>query len=379
MQANKMPIKVLLIRRFVENPNTASHSRNQGIEKMLINLYPCVVVKPEKTSFKTGNRYLNNLIEGFSFCWLLRKIYFLTRDKSFKYVVFLRSKNPFIALVTWFISKPLGVKLSIERNEYPAVYITKTNHIKRWLYDIFVLAWHYRLFDVFFIITDELINFYGSHVKRTTIIRKLPMTVDFDRFEKVVAHNSDEYIFYAGSLYEQKDGIESLIRAFKEIIKFFPSLKLKIAGGTKNGNREEALEELIKELSLQGKIELLGLVDRNKIPVLIKSSKMLVLPRPDTIQARGGFPTKLGEYLASGKPVIVTNVGEIGKYLSDNEVYFISPHNIISDLVDTVIEINNNYEKALGIGMKGKQKARKLFSLESNQTIIYSAFEEALS
>ncbi|HOU01720.1 MAG TPA: glycosyltransferase family 4 protein [Bacteroidales bacterium] len=379
MRENKIPIKVLLVRRFVENPNTASYNRNQGIEKMLKNMYPCVIVKPEKPSYKTGNRYLNSIIEEVSFCWLLRKIFFLTKIRDFKYVVFLRSKSPLIALVTWIISKPLGITLSIERNEYPSVYVKNSNRIKRWLYEKFVLSWHYRLFDVLFIMTDELIKFYGSHVKRATIIRKLPMTVDFDRFEKVVGHTSDEYIFYTGSLDEQKDGIESLIHAFMEITKVLPSIKLKIAGGTKNGKSEAVIEKLISKLSLKGKIELLGLVDRDNIPLLINSSKMLVLPRPDTIQARGGFPTKLGEYLASGKPVIVSNVGEIGKYLSKNEAYFISPDNIIRDLIDTVIEVNNNYERALEIGKNGKQKARKLFSLESNQSIIYSAFEEAVS
>ena len=44
---------------------------------------------------------------------------------------------------------------------------------------------------------------------------------------------------------------------------------------------------------------------------------MLVLARPDNIQAKGGFPTKLGEYLATGNPVVVTKVGEIPNYLID--------------------------------------------------------------
>ena len=48
------------------------------------------------------------------------------------------------------------------------------------------------------------------------------------------------------------------------------------------------------------------------------------MARPDSRQARGGFPTKLGEYLATGKPVCVTKVGEITVYLEDNVSAFLA-------------------------------------------------------
>ena len=50
----------------------------------------------------------------------------------------------------------------------------------------------------------------------------------------------------------------------------------------------------------------------------------MALARPTNKQAEGGFPTKLGEYLATGNTVVVTNVGEIGEFLHDKVNAFVS-------------------------------------------------------
>ena len=63
------------------------------------------------------------------------------------------------------------------------------------------------------------------------------------------------------------------------------------------------------------------------MPKYLCNAKLLALARPDSIQAQGGFPTKLGEYLATGRPVVVTKVGEIPDYLEDGVNAFLSDIN----------------------------------------------------
>lgn len=91
------------------------------------------------------------------------------------------------------------------------------------------------------------------------------------------------------------------------------------------------LNKLIADLNLSDHIELKGYVHPDKIPVELYKSRLLVLSRPDNIQNRGGFPTKLGEYLATGIPVAVTSVGEIPCYLKDEvNAYLAEPGNVKS-------------------------------------------------
>jgi glycosyltransferase involved in cell wall biosynthesis len=69
--------------------------------------------------------------------------------------------------------------------------------------------------------------------------------------------------------------------------------------------------KLIREYRLEGRIQWKGEVPRDQIPAILQHASLLVLPRPESKQAQGGFPTKLGEYLATGNPVCSTRVGEI--------------------------------------------------------------------
>jgi len=375
---NSSKIKVIIAGIRPKNKQTAAYNRYLATEKILRALYKCTVVMPNRLNKRS--RITTGVIARFHLLKALSLILLKVDNKKYNHIIFLKYTDPFLCLAIWLLAQFKGVKLAIERNEFPAVFINKqSNPIKLFLYKYCVLSWHYRLIDVLFLMTDELINFYSRYTKNNCIIQKFPMTVDFSRFKVEKQSLKNSYIFYAGSLSEQKDGVESLIHAFKKIINIDPQINLKIAGGTNDGMQGKRLHDLIKEAALEDRVELLGIISRDEIPGYLCAATMVVLPRPDSMQARGGFPTKLGEYLAAGRPVIVTRVGEIPKYLSDNEVFFISPDNIIGELSEKIQYVLSNYNEALQVAERGKGVAFKKFSLETNQKVFRAAFEKLFS
>ncbi|MDD4757120.1 MAG: glycosyltransferase, partial [Prolixibacteraceae bacterium] len=72
------------------------------------------------------------------------------------------------------------------------------------------------------------------------------------------------------------------------------------------------------------------------------------------------FPTKIGEYLISGRPVITTRVGVTGKILEDKINVVFSEFNI-SDISKKMEFIINNPEPATEIGARGRDFALKNF------------------
>ena len=63
----------------------------------------------------------------------------------------------------------------------------------------------------------------------------------------------------------------------------------------------------------------------------MKSCQILALTRPSGIFAEAGFPTKLGEYFACKKPVLITKVGDIPNYFkNEKHVILVEPNNIDS-------------------------------------------------
>ena len=94
------------------------------------------------------------------------------------------------------------------------------------------------------------------------------------------------------------------------------------------------------------------------------NANVLALARPDSHQAQGGFPTKLGEYLATGKPVCVTSVGEISDYLKDNISAFIAEPGNVDSFIDALNRVLCNAKHAEYVGLNGKIVAEKEFSID---------------
>ena len=103
-------------------------------------------------------------------------------------------------------------------------------------------------------------------------------------------------------------------------------------------------------------------MSRDKIPAYLNNAKILALARPKSLVADAGFPSKLTEYLATGIPVVVTEVGEIPVYLKDNENAFISQPDSVDAFAEKLDFVLGNYEVAKKVALKGKELTRTIFN-----------------
>ena len=102
-----------------------------------------------------------------------------------------------------------------------------------------------------------------------------------------------------------------------------------------------------------------------EVPVILKSAYLLVSSQPNSKRAEGGFPTKLGEYMATGVPAILTDVGEITKYVQDGvHVYIVEPENHIA-YANKLDFILSNYSEALSIASTAKEYLLNNFDYKS--------------
>ena len=226
--------------------------------------------------------------------------------------------------------------------------------------------------DGFVLMTKTLLNYFENFPNLNPPLLHLPMTVDLNRFNEnlpVPEGFEQPYIAFVGVMNDAKDGVNILIEAFAKIHSEFPAYKLYLIGGRNYDTTHH--QKLIKNYGLQNKVVWKGEFQRNEIPAIIKNACLLTLPRPDSKQAQGGFPTKLGEYLATGNPVCATTVGEIPDYLVDGEsVYFAEPGSIKS-FADAMKRALTNAEEAKQIGSKGRKVAEKYFNKDIQSKILY--------
>ena len=218
--------------------------------------------------------------------------------------------------------------------------------------------------DYFACMTQTLLAHYRTMAKPKAEFMHLPMTVDLKRFQNVYATDicSKPYIAYTGTFNNAKDGVDILIKSFAKIASKYPQHHLYLAGFWHYDVSSQ--EKLIKQFELTNRITYLGVLNKEQIPPFICNADLLVLSRPDSHQAQGGFPTKLGEYLATGNPVCVTKVGEIPDYLEDNISAFMATPGDVDSFADAMDRALSNPERARKVGLSGREVAIREFNSE---------------
>lgn len=219
------------------------------------------------------------------------------------------------------------------------------------------IKYFYKYADKFIVLSEYLKNYLALRCKSGKRIFIMPNLIDPERFnfKNVMPFRSGlTTIGYVGTP-TRKDGILDLIKSFSIINRLNCDTHLLIIGDITNGNT--LLPELKRYAYGLGipedTITFKGLTSHVEIPRLLLSCQILALTRPKGVFAEAGFPTKLGEYFACKKPVVITRVGDMKNYFTDKkEVVFAEPENIQS-IVSAFEYLITNPEERVNIGLNG--------------------------
>jgi glycosyltransferase involved in cell wall biosynthesis len=216
--------------------------------------------------------------------------------------------------------------------------------------------------DLVAVMTKTLIEHYQQLANQKARFLHLPMTVNINRFKELHSYPKGlkkPYIAYTGTFNNKKDGVDILIKAFAKLADQYKEHTLYLAGYYHYDMSVN--EQLVKSLGLEDRIVNVGALTKDEVPGFLQHASLLVMARPDSRQAKGGFPTKLGEYLATGNPVCVTKVGEIYDYLVNNQsAYFAEPGNVDS-FAEAMKRALSNPECSRLVGLNGKRIAETIF------------------
>lgn len=274
----------------------------------------------------------------------------------------LKNKNKQIIMYTndmvymyifWMLARMKGHSYYIDKSEYPVVY-RKKNGVYRYLF-----LKGFKLFDGVIVMTGELADYYVRIINKSARVFLLPMTVDMDRFNIRKLNCEERYIGCVFGVHN-RDCIGDTILAFDQFCQMYTTdVKLKLVGDFDGLKDRPDIELILYSVRHRDKIEFLGKMNSNDIVgFIINSDALISTPR---FYESGGFPTKLGEYLASGNPVLITRVGEIANFLTETECFFANPGSIadISNQIHLMLLDKNRSEI---IGRNGRKKANAVFN-----------------
>lgn len=157
--------------------------------------------------------------------------------------------------------------------------------------------------------------------------------------------------------------IETLIRAFAEVNKKFPELKLVVIGdGPSKESLQNLTDDLFSPLRLERGGELVvftGRLPPEEVRDIVKDSYAFVLS-----SLSEGLPRVLLEAMALAKPVIATNVGGIPEIVRDGENGLLMEPKDIPGLAEKIEYLVANPVLAQKMGEAGRLFAQENFSNE---------------
>ena len=148
----------------------------------------------------------------------------------------------------------------------------------------------------------------------------------------------DFIVVYSGRINPEK-GVKELIQAFKRL-KDYPDIKLMIIGGSFFGN-EQGNDPFIQSLQAEAKeltnnIIFTGYIPYEQLPSYLKIANVAIVPS----MWDEPFALTLAEAMATGLPVIATNVGAISE-VSQGCAIVIEKKSFIKELPDSILRLYN--------------------------------------
>ncbi|MDP4283514.1 MAG: glycosyltransferase [Bacteroidota bacterium] len=201
----------------------------------------------------------------------------------------------------------------------------------------------------------------------------IPITVDLNRFKKnTYAVPKNFKIFYGGS-FGEKDGLEYLIAAFENIFIQFKNVTLLFTGRGADHDMKR-IYQLIENSPAKENILFMGFLESDEYYNLINECDIFCMTRVNSKFANAGFPFKLGEFLATGKAVIATNVGDVNKYIQNQENAQLIIPSSVEEITKALLYLLKNPEQITIMGTKGRKTAENYFDSEKISMELFSIF-----
>lgn len=234
----------------------------------------------------------------------------------------------------------------------------------------FFQATRYPGFKLLVTISRILAQYYIAQGVPADKVIVLPDAVDlvlFSRPEQLPPspyQKSSPHVTYAGHLYDYK-GIPTVLATAA----LLPDVQFHLVGGLPEDIKRQ--RDRVEGMGLHN-VTLHGLKPQVEVPPYLWHADVLLLPpsqyHPSAVWTS---PLKLGEYLASGTPVVATSIPALRDWLTDDEVKFVEPDNAEA-LAEGIMDVLKDPDYAARLSRNGIKKAQTLSYEHRAQTILDS-------
>jgi glycosyltransferase involved in cell wall biosynthesis len=170
-------------------------------------------------------------------------------------------------------------------------------------------------------------------------------------------------------------GAPVLARAFAQVSPTLPGLHLLLVG---DGPELDVTRRIVRDAGLERRVSMVGPVQPSAVPHYLDACDILVsphVPLPDGVEFFGS-PTKLFEYMAAGKGIIASRLGQIGDVLEHAQTAWLVEPAHVSALGNAIRALSQSAELREQLGARARREAIDHHSWRARARRIVAAYEE---
>ncbi len=204
-------------------------------------------------------------------------------------------------------------------------------------------------------------NHIVKHLNNVTVLPNAADVSAFDRnydIQDIKASFGLEGKFivaYIGTL-QVWYAIEDVISAFPRVLKEVPNACLLIVG---TGQAKEKLMYLTHKLGISDRVNFLGYVNHSCIPKMLSVADVAVAPFKELGMTFFGSAIKIFEYLAAGKAIVASKIGQIVAVLQDQHTALLVTPGCIEELANAIIRLARDEQLRSYLAKNARIEAQK--------------------
>jgi glycosyltransferase involved in cell wall biosynthesis len=215
--------------------------------------------------------------------------------------------------------------------------------------------------------------------KKNNKVVRIPAIIDVEGFAKgiprSVVKNDCFHLTYLGSLV-WRDGPLLMLKAVESVLQQGEKMFLNIVGTDgQSGDALEAYKYVENRTSLKKHVKFWGRVSDEQVLERLSASDALLFTRLPSRAAKAAFPTRLPEYLATGTPVISSDVSDIANYLDRDKDIVLVKSGQLDSLTNGILKLIWLPDRGKRIGISGREKCKEYFDYFSRSQEILNFIE----